>query len=40
LIEQFLLENIIIEVADFALGYVKDKNSERYLITYARIRIL
>jgi uncharacterized protein HemY len=39
LIEGMLEHNLFI-VSDFAMGYIKDMESERYLITMARIRIL
>lgn len=37
---EFLLENVVYDIADFALNYVKDKNSDKYLMTLARIRVL
>lgn len=37
---EFLLDNMIFDVADFALNYVKEKNSDRYFMTLARIRVM
>ena len=42
-IEQYLMgeqSSLLAELADNCLGYVTDTNSERYLITKSKIRVL
>lgn len=36
----FLLENMFYDLADTTLGYVNDHNTERYLLTLSKIRVL
>lgn len=37
---EYLLEGCIYEVADYALEYIKDKTTEKFLMTQARVRVL
>ena len=36
----FLLENMLYDLADTTLGYINDHNTEKYLLTLSKIRVL